>query len=237
MPAAFQLYQAYFSPLVRYGLPILAMLGLWVGLRRAGLTRNARMTGIVATGLLLVWWLTMDALGRAGFFAPNWSFMRPLGWAIAIAWLVPLTRSESIGAALDAVPPWWLLGVQFYRAGGGFTWLAIWSAGRLPTAFALTAGIGDCLTGIFAVATAIAVYSGARNSRVAGIAWNLFGMLDFATGFVLASFFPYTLAYPAVMIPAFTAPLSLVLHGLSLRQLLRAPRRESPPAAVLAQAH
>jgi len=237
MQAAFQLYQAYFSPLVRYGLPILAMLGLWVGLRRAGLTRKARMTGIVATGLLLVWWLTMDALGRAGFFAPNWSFMRPLCWAIAIAWLVLLTRSESIGAALDAVPPWWLPGVQFYRAGGGFTWLAIWSAGRLPTAFALTAGIGDCLTGIFAVVTAIAVYSGARSSRVAGIAWNLFGILDFATGFVLASFFPYTLPYPAVMIPAFAAPLSLVLHGLSLRQLLRGTRRESPPAAVLAQAH
>jgi hypothetical protein len=102
MAAALELYQAYFGPLVRFGLTALALLFLWVGLRRAGLTRKARMTGIVTTGLLLTWWLAMDALGRAGFFAPNWSVMRPLCWAIAIAWLVPLTRSESIGAALDA---------------------------------------------------------------------------------------------------------------------------------------
>ena len=42
------------------------------------------------------------------------------------------------------------------------------------------------------------------------------------------------LAYPAVMIPAFSAPLSLALHGLSLRQLARASRQESGPAAALA---
>jgi hypothetical protein len=107
----------------------------------------------------------------------------------------------------------------------------------LPTAFALTVGIGDCLTGILAVAAALYLHSGAQGGRAAGIAWNAFGILDFATGFVLASFFPYALAYPAVMIPAFSAPLSLDLHVLSLRQLTRGTRRESPPAAVLAQAH
>jgi len=60
------------------------------------------------------------------------------------------------------------------------------------------------------------------------------GILDFATGFVLASFFPYTVPYPAVMIPAFSAPLSLIFHGLSLRQLARSGARQpaTAPAAV-----
>ena len=237
MAAVLQFYQNFISPLVRNGYPALAILGLWVGLQRAGLTPKARMTGIVTTGLLLVWWLTTDQLGRAGFYAPHWQVMRPLGWAVAIVWLVPLARSESIGAALDAIPPWWLIGLQVYRAGGGLIWFAQWSAGRVPTGIALWAGTGDFLTGVLAVVAALYVYSGARGGRVAGIAWNVFGILDCASAFVVASFVPYTLPYPAVMIPAFLAPLSLDFHGLSLRQLARAVKRESrpsEPAAVLA---
>jgi hypothetical protein len=227
-------YQTFVSPVVRLGLPLLAILGLWVGLRRAGLTPPARMTGIVATGLLLVWWLTVDQVCRSGFYASHWNVMRPLCWGVAIAWLVPLTRAERIGPALDAIPPWWFIGLQAYRAGGGLVWLAAWAAGRLPSTFGLAVGIRDVLVGFFAVATAVWVYSGVRGGRIAGIAWNVFGILDFANGFVLASFLPYNLAYPAVMIPAFSAPLSLAVHGLSLRQLARASRQESRPAAVLA---
>jgi hypothetical protein len=232
MIAALQFYQAYVSPFIRNGVPILAIMGLWVALRRAGLTPKARMTGIITTGLLLVWWVTIDQLARSGFYASYWSVMRPLCWAIAIAWLIPLTRSESIGVALEAIPPWWLIGLQFYRAGGGLTWFAALAAGRLPAGFALPAGIGDSLVGIFAVAVAVWVYSGARGGRAAGIAWNVFGLLDFAGGFVLASFLPYNFAYPGVMIPAFLAPLSLDLHALSLRQLMRAIKRAKRPAAV-----
>ena len=55
----------------------------------------------------------------------------------------------------------------------------------------------------------------------------MFGIFDFALGFVLASFIPYNIAYPGVMIPAFLAPMSLDVHGLSLRQLVRALKREN----------
>jgi hypothetical protein len=221
---------------VRFGFVALAILGLWVGLRRAGLLPKARMTGIVATVLLLVWFVTSDQLGRAGFYAAHWGVMRPVGWAIAIVWLIPLLRLASIGAALDTIPPWCLIGLQFYRALGGLQWFAQWSAGHVPTALALWAGTGDVLTGVLAVIVAIYVYvySGAGGGRALGVAWNVFGILDFASGFVIASFVPYTLPYPAVMIPAFSAPLSLDFHALSLRQLMRAIRRESRPAALLA---
>jgi hypothetical protein len=47
-------------------------------------------------------------------------------------------------------------------------------------------------------------------------------------------FFPYTVPYPAVMIPAFLAPLSLDFHSLSIWQLWRAVPRDSRPVATLA---
>jgi hypothetical protein len=226
-------FTSYF---IRFGFVALAILGLWVGLRRARLLPKARMTGIVTTGVLVVWFVTTDQLGRAGFYAPHWTVMRPVGWAIAILWLIPLLRSQSIGTALDTIPPWCLIGLQFYRALGGLQWYAQWSAGRVPTAFALWVGTFDFLTGILAVVVAIYVYvySGARGGRALGVAWNVFGILDFASSFVIGTFVPYTLPYPAVMIPAFSAPLSLDFHALSLRQLMRASRRESQPAALLA---
>jgi hypothetical protein len=84
------------------------------------------------------------------------------------------------------------------------------------------------------VAVATWIYLGARGWRIAGIAWNVFGLLDFLNGFVLASFVPYNFAYPGVMIPAFSAPLSLDLHDLSIRQLRRVMGRESRPVAALA---
>jgi hypothetical protein len=78
------------------------------------------------------------------------------------------------------------------------------------------------------------VYAGFRGWRTVGMAWNVLGILDFATGFIFATITPYTLPYPTVMIPAFMAPMSLDFHVLSLRQLVRAARRESRPAVLLA---
>lgn len=80
-------FTSYF---VRYGFVALAILGLWVGLRRAGLLPKARMTGVVTTVLLLAWFATMDQLARSGFYALHWNIMRPLGWAVAVVWLIPL---------------------------------------------------------------------------------------------------------------------------------------------------
>jgi hypothetical protein len=233
--AYLQFYQTYLSPITRYGVLLLALLGLWVALHRAGLIPKARATGIVVTGVLLAWWAAADVAARSGFYAAHWDVMRPLCWAVAIAWLLPLARAQSIGAALDAVPAWWLVALQAYRAGGGIVWLTVWASGRLPNVIGLTVGIGDSLTGVLAVVAAIWIYSGMRGGRIAGIAWNAFGLVDFATGFVIASFVPYSLAYPAVMIPAFMAPLSLDFHVLSIVQLARSQPREPRSALLLAR--
>src|SRR5262249_3481016 len=222
-----QFYQGYISPIVRFCIPTFAVVALWIGFWRAGLNGKARVTGLIMTGVLLAWYLVTDQLARSGFYNAHWDVMRPLCWAIAAVWLVPLMRSKSVGLALDAIPTWWLVILQVYRAAGGFVWLATWSLGRLPAGFALPTGIGDSLVGIIAVIAAVHASSDARRGRILGIAWNVYGIFDFALGFVLASFIPYNISYPGVMIPAFLAPMSLDVHGLSLRQLARALKRDN----------
>ena len=235
---------------------ILALLlwGLWAGLRRAGLDRLERLLTWFGVAVpLLVWLFVVLGLAQAGVFAPGAAGRVP---ALPLAALLPvllalpvLVRSKNVAAALDAVPPSWLIGLQVYRVLGA-VFLVRWAAGQIPGEFALPAGTGDVLVGLLALPVALYVHSRARGSRAAGYAWNLLGILDLALALtmgaltspspiqMLAFDHPNTGVgtYPLVMIPAFAVPLSLILHGLSLWQLHRVGRGarasgHAPPSA------
>ena len=107
--------------------------------------------------------------------------------------------------------------------------------GRCPPCSACRREIGDTLTGLFAVPAAIAVATGTAQGRRAAIAWNILGLADFAVAITLGAITspgPFQLivpdvpsigagAYPSVLTPAFVVPSSILLHALSLRQLIR----------------
>ena len=145
-----------------------------------------------------------------------------------------LLLSRRVGQMLDAMPTTWLVALQVYRVFGS-VFLAGALRGLLPGLFGLPAGIGDVLTGLFAVPAAIAVTTGTAEGRKAAIIWNLFGLADFAVAItlgVITSPGPLQLivpnvpsigagAYPNVLTPAFVVPSSILLHALSLRQLMR----------------
>jgi len=61
-----------------------------------------------------------------------------------------LLLSKRVGQLLDAMPTNWLVALQLYRAFGS-QWLAYWLRGVLPGLWALPAGTGDVLTGLFAL--------------------------------------------------------------------------------------
>jgi hypothetical protein len=145
-----------------------------------------------------------------------------------------LLLSKRVGQVLDAMPATWLVALQLYRVFGSWA-LAAWLHGGLLGVFALPAGMGDVLTGLFAVPAAIAVASGTDQGRKAAIAWNIFGLADFAVAITLGMItspgrFQLIVpsvpsigagAYPDVLTPAFVVPSSILLHALSLRQLIR----------------
>ena len=151
-----------------------------------------------------------------------------------------LLLSKRVGQLLDAMPTTWLVALQFYRVFGS-QWLAYWLRGLLPGLWALPAGTGDVLTGLFAVPAALALATGTAEGRKAAILWNLFGIADFAVAITLGMIMaPGALQlivpngpsmaldiFPNVLTPAFVVPSSILLHVLSLRQLFRRSRAES----------
>jgi hypothetical protein len=145
-----------------------------------------------------------------------------------------LLLSKRIGQLLDAMPAAWLIALQLYRVFGS-QWLAYWLGGLLPGLWALPAGTGDVLTGLFAVPAAMALATGTAEGRRAAILWNVFGLADFAVAITLGMIMssgPFQLiipdgprmavdSFPNVLTPAFVVPSSILLHALSLRQLFR----------------
>jgi hypothetical protein len=215
-------------------------LGLWLGLERTDLTAAQRRTTWLAIIVpYTLWFAVVWSAAVHGVFHLT-HVPPPVPW-LPLAIFAPLLIgaplllfSKRIGQVLDAMPAAWLVALQLYRVFGSWV-LAAWLHGAAPGVFALPAGIGDWLTGLLAVPAAIAVASGTAQGRKAAIAWNLLGLADFTVAITLGMItapgrfqlivpaVPGVGAgeYPDVLTPAFVVPSSILLHALSLRQLLR----------------
>jgi hypothetical protein len=222
----------------RLAIHIAIALGLWLALERTGLTQRRRLGVWLAVvvpytlWLAVIWSAAVNGVFRPGNNTPP---LVPLAIFLPVIVGVPiLLRSKRIGEVLDAMPASWLVGLQVYRILGGI-FLVGWARGVVPGIFALPAGIGDVTTGLLALPVAYLLASRNGDGARPAIAWNIFGLLDFtiAVGIGLAAApgplqvivpsIPNTGVglYPAVLIPAFAVPSSILLHVLSLRQLRR----------------
>jgi hypothetical protein len=239
--------------LLESGLPALAVrlmvhgliaLGLWLGLERSGLTPGQRRTTWLAIVVPFTLWAAVAWTAAInGVFRTSASPLPLLPFAIFVPVIIGaplLLLSKRVGQLLDAMPTTWLVALQLYRVFGS-QWLAYWLLGLLPGLWALPAGTGDVLTGLFAVPAAIALATGTAEGRKAAILWNIFGIADLAVAIALGMIIspgPFQLivpniltigidGYPNVLTPAFVVPGSILLHALSLRQLRRRSRTEA----------
>ena len=221
--------------LTTYGL---LALGLWLGLERTSLTPKQRQATWLSMTIPFTLWATVAWTAAIdGAFRAGASSLPLLPAAILLPVIVGapvLLLSKRFGQLLDAMPATWLIALQLYRIFGS-QWLAYWLGGTLPGLWALPAGTGDVLTGLFAVPAAIALASGTAEGRRAAILWNVFGLADFAVAITLGMMMspgPFQLivpqgasvaidSFPNVLTPAFVVPSSILLHVLSLRQLFR----------------
>jgi hypothetical protein len=216
----------------------LIAVGLWLGLESTDLTPGQRRTTWLAVmvpftlWVAVAWSAAINSVFRTGVSALP---VLPLAIFLPVIIGAPLLLlSKRVGQVLDAMPATWLVALQLYRVFGS-VFLAAGLRGVLPGVFALPAGIGDVLTGLFAVPAAIAVARGTAQGRKAAIIWNIFGLADFAVAITLGLItspgrFQLIVpnvssigagAYPNVLTPAFVVPSSILLHLLSLRQLIR----------------
>ena len=211
--------------------------GLWLGLESTDLTPDQRRTTWLAVMIPDTLWFAIAWSGAINGVFRTGTRLPALPLAIFLPVMIGaplLLLSKRVGRVLDAMPASWLVALQVYRIFGSWA-LAAGLRGALPGLLAFPAGIGDTLTGLFAVPVAILLATGRAQGRRAAIAWNIFGLVDFAVALTLGAITspgPFQLivphvasigagAYPDVLTPAFVVPSSILLHLLSLRQLTR----------------
>lgn len=208
--------------------------GTWLGLTHAGIVGRRRLTAwlVVAVPLLVwqsaAWWLALAGAfqSRAGPLLLMLALVLPLLIGLPI-----FLGSRAIGRGLDTTPPAWLVGLQVFRILGS-VFLADGLAGHLPGSFPLVSGAGDALVGLLALPVALLLQAGTRGARVVAIGWNVLGILDLLNAITFAVLTNVVLAYPQVLTPASAVPLELLLHAVSLRQLLRLGTRQISPLPV-----
>lgn len=199
----------------------------------------------VATAAFLAAWLGLALLlapapaslaGRDPYsitpLIPLFAVVPPL---LAAAWFA---RSPALRAVLAAVPVSALVGIQVYRLIGA-VFLVLLVRGVVPAHFALPAGWGDVAVGLAAPLVALALARGIRGAAALGLAWNAFGLLDLVvavgmgTGLLVPLLAPElgrvapsgTMGvFPMILVPAFTVPVSVLLHLLALARLAGAAR-------------
>src|SRR5262245_30987597 len=232
-------YLAFYGTLIAVVRPVVVialLAGLWAALKRAMVPPRDRVTTWLGVAIPLATWLALIWISAmAGAFEVGRSQLPLVPLAIVLPPVIGLTfllRSRRIAAAMEVAPRAWLIGIQVYRVLGA-NFLVLWAYGAIPGAFALPAGIGDVLVGLLALPVAFYLVSGAARGRSVGVAWNLLGIADLVSAVTLGALSSpgplqqlsrdhpnlATFSYPIVMTPTFAVPLSLILHGLSLRQL------------------
>ena len=166
----------------------LIALGLWLGLENTELTQGRRRATWLAVMVPFTLWSAVAWTAAInGAFRAGASSLPLLPAAILLPVIVGvpiLLLSKRLGELLDAMPTTWLVALQIYRIFGS-QWLAYWLRGVLPGLWALPAGTGDVLTGLFAVPAAIALAAGPTAGRKTAMLWNVFGLADFAVAIAL----------------------------------------------------
>jgi hypothetical protein len=234
--------------LIQLGTGLAVVLAVIVALRSARETAAGRAGVPEAVGVTLLAWLAATAaLALAGVYRASPDVATPtLPIAVLIglggAWIAA-TTIPSLRALIDqpAMQPS-LVALQVWRV-VGVVFLILLSRGQLPALFALPAGLGDIATGLAAPFVARRLHGPA--GRSSAIIWNMFGLLDLIVAIGLGAtinpgpvqLFHITPSavlmteFPMALIPTFLVPLSMALHLLSLRYLLR-PSTASAGAVV-----
>jgi len=199
-------------------------LGFSFGLRAAVRPDGRRWAWLIGSAAFAFAWLFAIAVLASNDFFRNSGVTPPrIPSAIVLTLLFGylLLLFAPFRAAVAAIPQHWLIGIQAFRVLGGVFLVRYWQ-GDLSALFALPAGIGDVLTGVFAPLVAYWWYAGKPYARTAAIAWNLFGMADLINAVAIGGLIGGTgIVFPVVLIPIYAVPRAFLIHSYSLIGLLR----------------
>lgn len=228
---------------------MLDLIGAIVGMSAVGINLVAfthALSGTLARRLSLgaiagAWVGLASGLGAAGKLAFSPDSPVPL---IGVLFVLPLlavgvlaASSQRVRSALLAVPMSLLIGLNSLRV-LGVLFLLLAVSGRLSGPFPYFAGLGDIITGAFALPLALSLARSRRPSAGTLRNWNIFGALDLVLaiglGITSANGSPLQLIHagvgseamqylPYCLVPAVLVPFYLITHAIVAAQL-RAPQ-------------
>jgi hypothetical protein len=198
-------------------------IGLCVGIRvLPGNQSRRRRWAVGSAVVLLVSLVGVMLLAANDVFRPDTPRI-PVALLATLAAGYLLLLSRTFRAIIAGVPQHWLIAIQTFRILGG-VFLVRYFQGELPGLFAIPAGVGDVLTGLFAPLVAYWWIAGKPYARTAAIGWNLFGMADLVNAVVLGALTGGGgggIVFPIVLIPIYAVPRAFLVHSYSLIGLLR----------------
>ncbi len=173
-------------------------------------------SGVAASGVLLIWFLVVWELSRIGLFeggragaraALTLTVVLPLMGALVAGNLIgssrlgSLTQIQNLGAA------------HLYRL-SSVAVLAAWVSEALPPWIAAPVGLGDPAVALVGAALARRGTKLPTWWHACGIAVAAFAIIAVVGAGTTSAYF-FTL-YPLVLIPAFLAPVSIMLHAWAI---------------------
>jgi hypothetical protein len=204
--------------------------------------RRARQAGALkgAVGVLLLWTAVEIGIGVKGSHLPVPFNLLMFAFTIlllAAIWLsAPAVRRVAAGTGFQS-----LIGMNAWRL-GGFLFLLLYAADRLPFPFAPVAAVGDMITAVLAIGLLAKFRSGSAPNANLITAWNAFGILDLVvavslallavpgTPFQLFTQVPARSAFtelPWILVPAAIVPF-LFFNHLAIFLRLRSEREQLP---------
>jgi hypothetical protein len=226
-------------------LTLLLAAALVAGVHRAAGARRA----VVAAGALAAWLAFSGLLAWRGVLL-DFASLPP---RVAIVVLPPVLLALAVGfggvadGALRSLPPRWPVAAQAFRVVVEVLLAQLASAGLIAEMMTWRGANLDVVTGITAPLVAWAAFRGGRVRRGWVAAWNGMGLLLLANVVargLLSAPTPFRMIvtdppntiiarFPVVWLPAFLVATALLLHAVSLRQMVllgREPARQNPPA-------
>lgn len=154
------------------------------------LSRVRAATALAGFAAAVGWLSLVVALATLGWLAPGTLGPFPVPLLLFICLLAVLFGSWAYIAPLRqavlAMPLSVLVAVHGWRLGGVF-FLLLYSEGRLSAPFAPVAGVGDIVTGAWALVLAAMLALGFQPRRGWLLLWNAFGALDLVVAVTLGA--------------------------------------------------
>ena len=213
-----------------------------LAVRKAVLVRRERhhWSGFFTMSALVVLWAVAAIVaGYGGFFelSPDVLFPPNIMGSVLVPVIFGYLLFRHWGllrAVILSIPSHWIIALQVLRVSGGI-FLYVFALGLVPGIFALSAGIGDFVTGFLAIPVAYYLYKKKPWARKLAIGWNWLGLAELImlmplglisspspvqmVSFDAPNF--VTSFWPSVLAPSFHVPLGILLHIFSLVQLSR----------------